>query len=82
MDRSIFCSPVECVKLRKRHTEQELSWAAEIIAIYGCRPKNAENARALREFIADVFAAGQISGVRKERQRRAKSSCYPDNVTI
>lgn len=65
----ICCTPAECVKLRRKHSQDELNWAAEVMAYYGCRPRK-EDGNNLREFIADVFAAGRISGVREERQRR------------
>lgn len=66
----ILCAPVECVKRRKEHNEEELAWAQEIMEMYGCRPINKENARCMRDFVMDVFAAGRISGVREERARR------------
>lgn len=67
----ILCTPIETVKRRKAHNEEELKWAQEIMEIYGCRPIDKENAGYLRIFIMDIFAAGRISGVREERARRA-----------
>lgn len=67
----INCTPVECVKRRKEHSPEELDWAQEIMEMYGCRPINKENARCMRNFVMDVFAAGRISGVREERAKRA-----------
>lgn len=66
----INCTPAEAVKRRKEHTEEELNWAQEIMEFYGCRPIDKENARCMRNFVMDVFAAGRISGVREERARR------------
>lgn len=71
MENAIHCTPVECIKLRRRHTPEELLWAATVAGMYCCRPKNKDNERCLYEFIADVFAAGRISGVREERKKRA-----------
>lgn len=70
----INCTPAECVKLRSKHNQDELDWAAEVMAYYGCRPINTENAQNMREFVADVFSAGRISGVREERRRRCPNS--------
>ena len=67
----INCTPTECVKLRRKHSQDELDWAEEVMAYYGCRPRKGDGDN-LREFIADVFAAGRISGVREERRRKAK----------
>ena len=69
MAYEINCTPVECVKLRRKHDAESLAWASEIMAIYGCRPMRG-NGDNIREFVADVFAAGRISGVREERKRR------------
>ena len=71
MAYQINCTPAECVKLRRKHSVDELEWAAEVMAYYGCRPR-AEDGDNLREFIADVFAAGRISGVREERKRKSR----------
>ena len=70
MSSKIFCTPIECVKLRKDHTREELDWSEEIAAIYGCRPISKESADNLAVFIADVFHAGRISAIREERIRR------------
>lgn len=69
----ILCTPAECVKRRKEHSTEELDWAQEIMEFYGCRPIDKENARCLRNFVMDVFAAGRISGVREERMKRAST---------
>ncbi len=66
----INCTPIEAVKRRKEHSPEELDWAQEIMEIYGCRPTDKENAKNLRNFVMDVFAAGRMSGVREERARR------------
>lgn len=71
MAYEINCTPVECVKLRKNHSPDELAWAAETMAFYGCRPMKGDGDN-LCEFVADVFAAGRISGVREERKRRRR----------
>ena len=71
MAYEINCTPAECVKLRRNHAPDELAWAAETMAFYGCRPMKG-NGDNLREFVADVFAAGRISGVREERKRRRR----------
>lgn len=70
MKSNIYISPIEAVKLRREHTPEELEWAAEMAAIYGCRPlkKDSDN---FSIFVADVFLAGRISGVREERIRRS-----------
>lgn len=65
----ILCTPREAVKYRERRTAAELEWAETIADFYTARPikRDAENFYA---FVADVFAAGRISGVREERARR------------
>lgn len=68
MKSQIYCTPVECVKLRTNHTPEEIAWAAEIMALYGCRPAKGTGEN-LAVFVADVFAAGRISGKREERQK-------------
>lgn len=72
MAYEINCTPIECVKLRKKHDPDMLSWADEILGIYCCRPMKG-NSDNLREFVADVFSAGRISGVREERKRRNRT---------
>ncbi len=69
MAYEINCTPLECVKLRRKHNSDLLDWASEVMAIYGCHPTKG-NSDNLREFVADVFAAGRISGVREERRKR------------
>lgn len=69
MASQINCTPAECVKLRRKHSQEELDWAAEVMTYYGCRPRK-EDGDNLCNFIADVFAAGRISGVREERRRK------------
>ena len=69
MVSKINCTPLECVKLRRKHNSDLLDWASEVMAIYGCRPAKGDCDN-LREFVADVFAAGRISGVREERRKR------------
>ena len=68
----INCTPIEAVKRRRDHTEEELAWAQEIMELYCCHPIDKENAKNLRDFVMDVFAAGRMSGVREERARRVK----------
>lgn len=68
----ILCTPIEAVKRRKEHSAEELAWAHEMMEIYCCRPLDKENFEHLSSFVADVFAAGRISGVREERARRVK----------
>lgn len=69
MKQTIKCTPAECVKLRTKRTPAELAWAEEVMAYYACKPKKG-NDEALTIFVADVFAAGRISGKREERRRR------------
>lgn len=64
----ILISPAEAVKLRTVHNSSELSWARRMADSYSCRPLNA-NADDFYIFVADVFHAGRISGVREMRQR-------------
>lgn len=71
MANQINCTPAECVKLCRKHSREELDWAAEVMTYYGCSPRKMDGDN-LREFIADVFAAGRISGVREERMRKAR----------
>ena len=75
MSYEINCTPAECVKLRQPHSPAALEWAKEAMAFYGCRPVKASE-DALCTFVADVFAAGRISGVREERSRRAKAMAH------
>lgn len=67
----ILCTPIEAVKRRREHTDEELAWAQEIMEFYCCHPIDKENAKNLCNFVMDVFAAGRMSGVREERARRA-----------
>lgn len=69
---TILISPEEALKLRKEHDTSELAWAKQMADYYGCRPvkNNAENVYA---FVADVFNAGRISGMREERAKRRKA---------
>lgn len=73
MAYKINCTPVECVKLRRKHNSDLLDWASEVMAIYGCRPVKGDSDN-LRTFVADVFAAGRISGVREERRKRKRNA--------
>ena len=68
----ILCTTREALKYRKRHTAEEMEWAKEISDFYCAHPikRDASN---FYTFVADVFAAGRISGVREERARRSKS---------
>lgn len=70
MANQINCTPYECIKFRKRHTDKELAWAAEIMACYRCRPITKVDRMNFADFVADVFEAGRISGVREERKKR------------
>ena len=67
--KQIFCTPIEGLKLRQKHSTEELAWAEEMASFYGARPIK-ENVDNFYAFIADVFHAGQISGVRRERARK------------
>lgn len=71
-ERKIYCSPRDCVALRVPRTEAELDWAAEVSAYYVARPLKSD-ALHFYTFVADVFAAGRISGVREERERRREA---------
>lgn len=65
----IHISPEEALMLRKDHDESELAWAQKMADFYGCRPiKN--NGSNFYTFVADVFHAGRISGLREERSKR------------
>ena len=68
--KQILCTPIEGLKLRQKHSTEELAWAEEMASFYGARPIK-ENADNFYTFVADVFYAGQISGVRRERARKA-----------
>lgn len=62
----ILISPEEALKLRINHDASELAWAKRMSDYYGCRPiKN--NAESMYTFVADVFHAGRISGIRQMR---------------
>lgn len=67
----IFCTPREAVKYRTFRTAEEIEWAETIADFYAARPIKTD-AHNFYTFIADVFAAGRISGVREERARRKK----------
>ena len=66
---AIFCTPSEAVKYRAAHTTQELAWAKDIADMYRARPLKSDAAQ-FYTFLADIFMAGRISGVREERARR------------
>ena len=68
MKHQIYCTPAECVKLRTIHTREEIAWALEVMSFYGCRPRK-EDGDNLALFVADVFAAGRVSGKREERRK-------------
>lgn len=63
----ILCSPTQTVALRYNHTNEELSWAQDIMKIYGCKPVDPKSYHSVRGMIADVFNAGRVSGIRNER---------------
>lgn len=65
----ILCTPAEAIQLRTDRTQQEIEWAQEIARFYQARPLKSD-ALNFYTFVADVFAAGRISGVREERIRR------------
>lgn len=69
----INCTPVECVKLRRIHDSDLLDWAGEVMALYGCRPLKRDGDN-LAIFVADVFNAGRVSGVREERRKRKRNA--------
>lgn len=71
--KQILCTPREAVKYRAKHTESELDWA-ETIADFYCAHPTKQSAANFYTFVADVFAAGRISGVREERARRRKKA--------
>lgn len=68
---AVRISPSEAVQLRKEHSAEELGWAKEMAGFYCARPLKADETD-FYTFVADVFHAGRISGVREERARRAK----------
>jgi len=91
MKHQINCTPSECIKFRKDHTLEELNWAAEAMFYYRCYPIDKEARMNTTEFVADVFEAGRISGVRAERKKRHSNSqtfanlkvdCLPLRVSI
>ena len=63
----IFITPTEALKLRTAHDASELSWAKQMAGFYGCHPLK-DNADDFYTFVADVFHAGRISGVREARR--------------
>ena len=65
----ILCTPREAIKYRQNRTPAELDWAEAISDFYTARPFKG-GASYFYTFVADVFAAGRISGVREERARR------------
>lgn len=67
--QKILCTPREAVKYRAERTFSEIEWAHEIANLYSARPLKSD-ALNFYTFVADVFAAGRISGVREERARR------------
>lgn len=70
MPNQINCTPYECLKFRRCHTYRELAWASEIMVYYRCRPISKADRMNFANFVADVFEAGRISGVREERNKR------------
>ena len=71
-NKKILCTTVECIKLRENHSVEELAWAKDVADFYVARPLNKKNAECFYEFVADVFHAGRISGVREERAKKQK----------
>lgn len=69
----ILCTPREAVKYRQPRTRAELEWAEYIADLYTARPLKTD-AINFYVFVADVFAAGRISGVREERARRKEGA--------
>lgn len=65
----ILITPEEALTLRKHHDESELAWAQKMASFYGCRPIK-DNGVNFYTFVADVFHAGRISGLREERNKR------------
>ena len=66
---TILCTPNEAVKYRVTHAPQELAWAKDMADMYCARPLKSD-ATQFYTFLADIFIAGRISGVREERARR------------
>ena len=69
-EEMLHCTPQEVLMFRTEHSPEEIEWAKEVAAYYCCRPLKTDAAN-FYTFIADVFHAGRISGIRKERARRA-----------
>lgn len=71
----ILCTPREAIKYRQTRTPAELDWAETISDFYSAHPikRDAVN---FYTFVADVFAAGRISGVREERARRKGAASH------
>lgn len=69
--KQILCTPREALKYRQSHTAEEMDWAMTIADFYSAHPIR-RDAINFYTFVADVFAAGRISGVREERARRKK----------
>lgn len=69
--KQILCTPREAIKYRQRRTPAELDWAETISDFYTAHPVRGDVTN-FYTFVADVFAAGRISGVREERARRRK----------
>ena len=70
--KQILCTPREAIKYRQSHTVEEMDWAMTIPDFYSAHPIR-RDAINFYTFVADVFAAGRISGVREERARRKKA---------
>lgn len=66
---AILCTPSEAVKYRVAHAPQELAWAKDMADMYCAHPLKSD-ASQFYIFLADIFTAGRISGVREERARR------------
>lgn len=65
----ILVSPEEALKLRVKHDASELAWAKKMAGLYGCHPIKG-NAEPMYTFVADVFHAGRISGIRQMRRKK------------
>lgn len=73
--KQILCTPREAVKYRQHRTSAELEWAEHIADLYSAHPIK-RDAINFYTFVADVFAAGRISGVREERARRKEVASH------
>ncbi len=71
MKNDILITPAQAMQLRVKPDIYMLEWARVMASFYGARPRKG-NEDAVYTFIADVFRAGRISGIREERRRRRK----------